>query len=62
MNTIKSRLRRGRERLQEAESLVREVLGSVPFPANLTERIMQQVAEINPVVPPAENRWFHGWL
>ena len=53
VNTIKSRLRRGRERLQEAESLVREVLGSVPFPANLTERIMQQVAEINPVVPPA---------
>ena len=53
INTIKSRLRRGRERLQEAESLVREVLGRVQLPADLTERIMRQVADINPVVPPA---------
>ena len=53
VNTIKSRLRRGRERLQEAESLVREVLGSVQLPADLTARIMRQVADINPTVPPA---------
>ena len=53
VNTIKSRLRRGRERLQEAESLVHEVLGRVQLPANLTERIMRQVSDINPVVPPA---------
>ena len=63
VNTIKSRLRRGRERLQAAESLVREVLGGVQLSADLTERIMRQVAEINPIVPPPlENRWFHGWL
>ena len=53
VNTIKSRLRRGRERLQGAESLVREVLGGVQLSADLTERIMRQVAEINPIVPPA---------
>lgn len=53
VNTVKSRLRRGRERLQEAESLVHEVLGRVQFPADLTERIMRQVADINPIVPPA---------
>ncbi len=53
VNTIKSRLRRGRERLQEAESWVREVLGGVQLSADLTERIMRQVAEINPIVPPA---------
>ena len=53
VNTIKSRLRRGRERLQEAESLVHEVLGRVQLPADLTERIMRQVADINPIVPPA---------
>lgn len=53
VNTIKSRLRRGRERLQETESLVREVLGRVQLPADLTERIMRQVADINPIVPPA---------
>jgi len=52
VNTIKSRLRRGRARLQEAESWVREVLGGVQLSADLTERIMRQVAEINPVVPP----------
>ena len=53
VNTIKSRLRRGRERLQEAESLVSEVLGSVQLPAELTARIMRQVADMNPIVPPA---------
>ena len=53
VNTIKSRLRRGRERLRAAEALVREVLGGVQLPADLTERIMRQVAEINPLVPPA---------
>ena len=52
VNTIKSRLRRGRERLHAAESLVREVLGGVQLSADLTERIMRQVAEINPLVPP----------
>ena len=53
VNTIKSRLRRGRERLQETESLVSEVLGSVQLPADLTARIMRQVADMNPIVPPA---------
>lgn len=53
VNTIKSRLRRGRERLQEAESLVMEVLGSVQLPADLTTRITRQVADISPTVPPA---------
>ena len=53
VNTIKSRLRRGRERLQETETLVREVLGSVQLPADLTERIMRQVADMNPVAPPS---------
>ena len=53
VNTIKSRLRRGRERLQAAESMVRDVLGGVQLSADLTERIMRQVAEISPIVPPA---------
>ncbi len=53
VNTIKSRLRRGRERLQEAEFLVSEVLGSMQVPADLTARIMRQVADINPIVPPS---------
>ena len=53
VNTIKSRLRRGRKRLQEhrAELLVRETLGSIPFPAQVTERIMRQVADMKPIPP-----------
>ena len=53
VNTIKSRLRRGRERLQASESLVSEVLGSVQLPADLTARIMRQVADINPTIQPS---------
>ena len=52
VNTIKSRLRRGRERLQEAELLVSEVLGSVQLPIDLTARIMRQVADMSPTAPP----------
>ena len=55
VNTVKSRLRRGRERLQERqeELLVSETLGSIPFPAQVTERIMRQVADIKPTPVPA---------
>ena len=54
VNTIKSRLRRGRERLQERqeELVVSETLGSIPFPAHVTERIMQEVANMKPISPP----------
>ncbi len=54
VNTIKSRLQRARKRLQvhNEELLVRETLGSVQLPANLTENIMRQVADLKPVSPP----------
>ena len=50
-NTIRSRLQRARNRLKEQEDMIRETLGSVQLPANFTENIMQQVAEIKPVTP-----------
>ena len=52
-NTIKSRLQRARKRLraQNEESLVREVLGSVQLPTDLTENIMRQVADLKPTPP-----------
>ena len=53
VNTIKSRLRRGKERLKSSESMVSEMLGSVQLSADLTQRVMQQVADINPTAPPA---------
>ena len=54
VNTVKSRLRRGRERLQERqeELFVSETLGGIPFPAQVIERIMQEVANIKPISPP----------
>ena len=54
VDTIKTRLRRGRKRLQEqqVEPLVSETLGGIQFPAHITERIMQQVAEIGAIQPP----------
>ena len=51
VNTIKSRLRRARERLQAEEHLISETLGSVQLPTNFIERIMQQVADIKPASP-----------
>ena len=53
-NTIKSRLQRARKRLraQNGEPLVRETLGSVLFPADLTENIMRQIADLKPAPAP----------
>lgn len=53
-NTIKSRLRRGRKRLQEQgeEVLVRETLQGIQFPADVTARIMREVANMKPAPAP----------
>ncbi len=51
VNTIKSRLRRARERLQEEELLVRETLGSVQLSTDFMESIMRQVADMKPIAP-----------
>ncbi len=48
VNTIKSRLRRARKRLQKEEPMIRETLSSVQLPANFTENIMKQVENIKP--------------
>ena len=48
VNTIKSRLRRARKRLEKEEPMIRETLSSVQLPANFTENIMKQVENIKP--------------
>jgi len=53
VNTIRSRLRRGRKRLQASESWVREVLGGVQLSADLTENVMRQVADMKPTATTA---------
>ena len=50
-NTVKSRLQRARDRLKEQENMIRETLGSIQLPANFTESILRQVAELKPVTP-----------
>lgn len=61
VNTIKSRLRRARERLQAEEHLISETLGSVQMPTNFIERIMQQVADIKPT-PPSAGKPLLPWI
>ena len=53
INTITSRLRRARERLQQdQELLVQETLGGVQLPTNLIENVMRQVADLKPTPAP----------
>ncbi|MCG9134569.1 sigma-70 family RNA polymerase sigma factor [Candidatus Poribacteria bacterium] len=56
VNTIKSRLRRARKRLQEQEeTLVRETLNGVQLPDHLIENVMRHIADLNPTpVPPVK--------
>lgn len=48
INTIKSRLRRARERLKEDESVIQDNLGSIQFPTHTTENIMRKISQLNP--------------
>ena len=53
VKTVHSRLHRARKRLQEKEELlISEVLGVVELPANLTENITRQVANMKPASSP----------
>ena len=56
-NTIRSRLRRARERLEKEEFMIQEVLGNFQISTNLTENIMREVAHIKPTSPSASKPW-----
>ena len=56
-NTVRSRLRRARERLEKEEHMIQEVLGSFQIPANLTENIMDEIARIKPASPSVSKPW-----
>ena len=45
-HTVKSRLRRARERLKNEEHILRETFGSIPLHPNLTENIMRNIAPV----------------
>ena len=50
-NTIKSRLRRARERLKDEEHIIYETLGSVPLDPNLIENIMRNIGSVKQASP-----------
>ena len=50
-NTIKSRLRRARNRLKKEEPMIKEAIGNFQISPNLTDNIMREVAQFEPVAP-----------
>ncbi len=52
-NTIKSRLRRARNRLKKEEPMIREAISNFQISPNLTENIMQEIAQVKPTAPSA---------
>lgn len=62
VNTINSRLRRAKKRLQEREELlIQEMLGSVQLPVTLMENIARQVANIKPTPPTPVGKPLVPW-
>lgn len=62
VNTIKSRLRRGRKRLQaDQELLIQEVFSGVQISTGLSQNIMRQVADLKPT-PPSATKPLIPWI
>ena len=51
INTIKSRLRRARQRLKEEEAMIQENLSSIQFPTQMTDNIMNAISQLKPNTP-----------
>jgi RNA polymerase sigma factor (sigma-70 family) len=56
-NTIRSRLRRARERLEKEEFMIQEVMSNFQISTHLTENIMREIAKIKPVSPSVSKPW-----
>ena len=50
-NTIKSRLRRARNRLKKEEPMIREAISNFQISPNLTDNIMKEIARLKPGAP-----------
>ncbi len=62
VNTINSRLRRAKKRLQEREEiLIQEMLGSVQLPVSLIENIGRQIVNIKPMPSPPAAKPLLPW-
>ena len=60
-NTIRSRLRRAQQRLQKEETMIREALDHFKLSPNLTDSIMQEIAQLRPAAPSA-TKPFIPWI
>ena len=56
-NTIRSRLRRARKRLEKQEHLLHEVPGIFQLPPTLTEKVIQEITRIKPTTPSVSKPW-----
>ena len=56
-NTIRSRLRRARKRLQAQEHLLHSTSGVFQLPPTVTENIMREIARIKPAAPSVSKPW-----
>ncbi len=54
-STVKSRLRRARQRLKRSEPMIREALEGFQIRATLTESIMEKISDIKPEPSPTAN-------
>ncbi len=52
-NTIKSRLRRARNRLKKEEAMIREAISNFQISPTITADIMQEIARTKPITPSA---------
>ena len=56
-NTVKSRLRRARKRLEKQEHLLHDTSGIFQLPPTLTENITREIARIKPASPTTSKPW-----
>ncbi len=61
VNTIKSRLRRARNRLKKEEPMIREAISNFQISPNLTENIMKEVTRIK-LTPPVSSKPVIPWV
>ena len=60
-STIKSRLRRARNRLQKEETVIRKALEHFQLSPNLTDNILREVSRLKPIPTPTASKPFVPW-
>ena len=56
-NTVRSRLRRARERLEKEESIIQDVFNNFQLSPHLTKNIVREIARIKPASSPVSKPW-----